>query len=505
MDCISVRRALISVSDKTGLVELGRRLHGAGVEIVSSGGTAVALAAAGVPVTPISEVTDAPEMLGGRVKTLHPVVYGGILADLGSPSHRADLEERGIEPFQLVVVNLYPFEAAVSTDLTPIEAIEQVDVGGPTMIRAAAKNHAWVAVVVSTDRYADIAEAIEQGGTTMDLRIELAKEAFFRTAAYDAAIVNWLERDGAGRLVLPVEKAASLRYGENPHQPAALYATQDSNGWWARAEQIQGKEMSFNNYADADAAWRLANDLPVGSAAILKHTNTCGAAIGDTMVEAFERAWKCDPMSAFGGVIALNGPLDESTALAISRYFVEVVIAPEITEDARAVLGRKTDLRILIAPPPSPFDLDLRTIDDGYLVQKRDVAAVDAAAWETKTRDPSPSEVRDMEMAWAIAAHTKSNAIVLVNDGAAVGVGAGDQSRVGAAERALAKAGDRARGAVCASDAFFPFRDGPDTLAEAGVVAIVEPGGSIRDDEVIESATEHGVALMFAGEGHFRH
>ena len=505
MTRLPVRRALISVSDKTGLVELGRRLHASGVDLVSSGGTARALRDADIPVTPVGDITGAPEMLGGRVKTLHPVVHGGILADLSNPDHRADLEERGVDPFQLVVVNLYPFEETVAGDPTPAEAIEQIDIGGPTMIRAAAKNHLWVAVVVSPDRYDDIAAAIEQGGTTAEFRVDLAREAFFRTAAYDAAIVNWLERDGADRLVLPVGKVASLRYGENPHQLAALYAAQDSDGWWARAEQLQGKEMSFNNYADADAAWRLANDLRAGSVAILKHMNACGAATAGTMVEAFERAWECDPLSAFGGVVALNGRLDGDTAEAIGRYFVEVVIAPEITDGARTILGSKKNLRLLVAPPPSPFDLDMRAIDDGYLVQKRDTIVVDAPAWETKAREPSRSEIRDMEMAWTIAAHTKSNAIVLVNDGAAVGVGAGDQSRVGAAERALAKAGDRARGAVCASDAFFPFRDGPDTLAEAGVVAIVEPGGSMRDDEIIESATEHDVALMFTGERHFRH
>jgi len=505
MSRLPVRRALVSVSDKTGLVELGRRLHAAGVEIVSSGGTARALVDAGIPVTVVADITGAPEMLGGRVKTLHPVVHGGILADLGNPDHRADLEERGIEPFQLVVVNLYPFEATVAADPSPVDAIEQIDIGGPAMIRAAAKNHAWVAVVVSSDRYEDVAYAIEQGGPTAEFRFELAKEAFYRTAAYDAAIVNWLERDGADHLVLPVVKAAALRYGENPHQPAALYASQDSNGWWARAEQLQGKEMSFNNYADADAAWRLVNDLTEGSVAILKHMNACGAATADTMAGAFERAWEGDPLSAFGGVVALNGILDEDTAEAVSGYFVEVVIAPEITDGARAILGKKKNLRILIAPPPSPFDLDMRTIDDGYLVQKRDVVSVDGAAWEAKTREPSSSESSDMEMAWAIAAHTKSNAIVLAKAGATVGVGAGDQSRVGAAERALAKAGGRARGAVCASDAFFPFRDGPDLLASAGIVAIVEPGGSMRDDEVIESAIEHGVALMFTGERHFRH
>ncbi|MCL1693311.1 MAG: bifunctional phosphoribosylaminoimidazolecarboxamide formyltransferase/IMP cyclohydrolase [Actinomycetia bacterium] len=502
---LPVRRALISVSDKTGVVALGRRLDAAGVEIVSSGGTARVLRDAGVPVTAIVDVTGAPEMLGGRVKTLHPIVFGAILVDLDSPSHRADLEERGIEPFELVIVNLYPFEETITAEPSEAEAIEQIDVGGPAMIRAAAKNHAGVAVVVSPDRYDDIADAVEQGGTTREFRFELAREAFFRTAAYDAAIVNWLERDGAERLVLPMEKVASLRYGENPHQPAAMYATPGLDGWWARAEQLQGKEMSFNNYADANAAWHLANDLPAGSVAILKHMNACGAATGSTMVEAFERAWECDPLSAFGGVVALNGVLDEDTATAISRFFVEVVIAPEITDGAKATLERKKGLRLLIAPPPSPFDLDMRAIDDGYLIQKRDVVTVDTTTWESKTRDPTASEIRDLEMAWVIAAHTKSNAIVLVNNGAAVGVGAGDQSRIGAAERALAKAGDRSRGAACASDAFFPFRDGPDVLASAGIVAIVEPGGSVRDDEVIKSASEHGVALMFTGERHFRH
>jgi len=505
MTRLPVRRALISVSDKTGVVELGRRLHAAGVEIVSSGGTARALRDAEIPVTVITDVTGAPEMLGGRVKTLHPVVHGAILADLGSPSHRADLEERGIEPFELVIVNLYPFEATAAAESSSAETIEQVDVGGPAMIRAAAKNHAWVAVAVSPDRYDDIADAVDQGGTTDEFRADLAKEAFFRTAAYDAAIVNWLERDGADRLVLPLEKAAPLRYGENPHQSAALYRFSDSSGWWVGAEQLQGKKMSFNNYADVDAAWRLANDLTAGSVAIVKHTNACGAATGDTMAEAFERAWNCDALSAFGGVVAINGKLDGDTAEAIVRYFVEVVVAPEITDAAKAILGKRTNLRILIAPPPSPFDLDVRTIDDGFLVQKRDIMEVDGAAWETKAREPSPPEIRDLEIAWAIAAHTRSNAIVLVNDGAAVGIGAGDQSRVGAAEHAIARAGDRARGAVCASDGFFPFRDGPDLLASAGVVAIVEPGGSVRDDEVIESAIEHGVALMFTGERHFRH
>ncbi len=505
MTRIAVGRALISVSDKRGLTPFAASLVDHGVEIVSSGGTADHLDAAGIPVVRVEDVTGAPEMLGGRVKTLHPRIHGGILADLGKSDHRASLMDFGIEPFQLVVVNLYPFEQTVAAGATDAEIIEQIDIGGPAMIRAAAKNHAWVATVVSPDRYDAVLSAIATGGTTAAFRADLAREAFFRTAEYDAAISNWMERDGAERLVLPLVKRADLRYGENPHQPAGLYAPSGSRGWWSAADQIQGKEMSFNNYADADAAWRLATDLPKGAVAIVKHMNACGAARGDTVVEAFERAWACDPLSAFGGVVAINGGLDEATARALSSRFVEIVIARDVDEPARSVLAQKRNVRVLVAPAPSPHDLDVRSIDDGFLVQKRDTIGALPEGWASKAREPSPAEMRDLEMAWVVAAHTKSNAIVLVNDGAAVGVGAGDQSRVGAAERALAKAGERARGSVCASDAFFPFRDGPDLLASAGVAAIVEPGGSMRDDEVIESANEHGIALVFTGERHFRH
>jgi len=505
MSRLPITRALISVSDKTGLVDFALRLHEAGVEIVSSGGTASALSEANIPVTSVAEATGAPEMLGGRVKTLHPGIHGGILADLGDEAHRSDLAERGIEPFGLVVVNLYPFEAAVAAGAPDIEILENIDIGGPTLIRAAAKNHTWVATVVSPNRYAEIVAAIDQGGTTAAMRESLAREAFFRTARYDAAIVNWFGAEDTDDLALALSKVADVRYGENPHQPAALYATVDSAGWWASAEMVQGKAMSFNNYADADAAWRLANDLPRGSAAILKHMNACGAAVGDSLSEAFRKAWDCDPLSAFGGVVALNGPLDEGTALEISHYFVEVVIAPSISNEARAVLARKKNLRVLIAPVPSSHDLNVRTIDDGFLVQKRDSVRVASKEWEAKSRNPTIDELHNLELAWVIAAHTKSNAIVVVNDGAAVGVGAGDQSRIGAAERALVKAGDRSVGAVAASDGFFPFRDGVDVLVEAGITAIVEPGGSIRDDEVIAAANERDIAIMFTNRRHFRH
>lgn len=505
MKRIAVKRALISVSDKTDLHAFAAQLVEHGVEIVSSGGTAAHLEEGGIPVTHVAEVTGAPELLGGRVKTLHPKIHGGILADPDRTDHRTDLQVHGIEPFELIVVNLYPFSATVAAGADHATIIENIDIGGPTLIRAGAKNHDRVAVVVAPGQYQDIIDALKEGGTTLELRRELAREAFFRTARYDAAIVNWFEDEEGERLVLPLRRSRSLRYGENPDQPAALYAVDHSRGWWVDADQIQGKEMSFNNYADADAAWRMINDLPPSSAAIVKHMNACGVATGRSIKEAFTKAWECDPLSAFGGVVALNGELDVDTAEMMVEVFIELVIAPSVTPDAAAVLEAKRNLRVLVAPPPSPHLQDIRTIDDGFLVQTRDAQPSTSQQWESKTRVPSDQERRDLELAWVVCAHTKSNAIVIVRDGAAVGVGAGDQSRVGAVHRALARAGERAKGAVCASDAFFPFRDGPDALAAAGVTAIVEPGGSMRDDEVVESAIEHDVALLFAGQRHLKH
>lgn len=505
MTRIPIARALISVSDKRGLTPFAVSLVDQGVEIVSSGGTATHLEDAGIPVVRVQDATGAPEMLGGRVKTLHPRIHGGVLADLSKEDHRTDLLDNGIEPFQLVVVNLYPFESTVASGAGVAEAIENIDIGGPTLIRAAAKNHTWVTVVVSPDRYGDVIKANATGGTTPAMRAELAREAFFRTASYDAAIVNWLEREGADRLVLPMAKAQELRYGENPHQLAAVYARPGATGWWSMAEQVQGKDMSFNNFADADAAWRLVHDLPRNSVAVIKHMNACGAATAASTVEAFRKAWSSDPVAAFGGVIASNAEVDGDTAREVAAFFVEIVIAPSYTREAAAVLGQKKNLRVLAAPPPSAYDLDIRGIDDGFLIQKRDQVGVDPSSWEAKGRIPTSEEQADLEIAWIVAAHTKSNAIVLVKEGATVAVGAGDQSRVGAAARAIAHAGERALGSVCASDAFFPFRDGPDTLASAGVTAIVEPGGSLRDDEVIESAADHDMALVFTGERHFRH
>lgn len=500
MSRVVVKRALISVYDKTGLVTFAERLVAAGVEIVSSGGTAVALTVAGITVSTVTEVTGAPEILGGRVKTLHPKIHGGILARTDNEQDLVDLADNEIEPVQLVVVSLYPFRETVATpDATEAEIIERIDVGGPTMIRAAAKNHAYVGVVTSADQYDTVATAIEDGGLDDRLRRALAAEAFFHTASYDAAIVGWIGDDR----VIPLRRVSELRYGENPHQPASIFVEDGATPWWLRVIQHQGKEMSFNNYADAEAAWGLATEHQ-GCVAIIKHTNPCGAAYGETISEAFERAWACDPLSAFGGVVAVNGVLDEITAGSIADKFVEVVVCAGITDGAREILAPKGNVRVLEAPPPDAGDPDLRRVEQGLLSQERDT--IDGEAWEVVSeRKPSDDETSDLTFAWKVAMHTKSNAIVIVSDRAAVGVGAGDQSRVGAAERALARAGDRSSGAVAASDAFFPFRDGLDVLAEAGITAVIEPGGSRNDQELIDSANEHGVALVFSGRRHFKH
>ena len=507
---VVVRRALLSVYDKTGLVEFATRLQASGVELVSSGGTSTALAEAGLPVTRVEDVTGAAEMLGGRVKTLHPRIHGGILANLDDEQHIADLESHSIAPFELVVVNLYPFEATVADpDVTDAEAIEKIDIGGPAMVRAAAKNHAWVAVVTSPSQYETVAAAVASGGIDGALRMNLARAAFFRTAAYDAAIVGWLERGSElpERAVLALERGEMLRYGENPHQAGAIYSETGRTGWWTKAHQLQGKAMSFNNYADAEAAWRLVATFDDPACAIIKHANACGAAQAFTLIDAFTKAWACDPLSAFGSVIALNRPLDGPTGAAIAEAgFVEIVIAPDVTEDGAAALASKKNLRLLAAEPADPADPDLRRVDGGFLMQGRDTVVVSEGEWTVVTeRVPTDAEWADLRFAWRTAAHTKSNAVVVVADGAAVGVGAGDQSRVGAAERALARAGDRARGGVAASDAFFPFADGVEALASRGVKAIIQPGGSKGDAAVIAAAESHGNAMVFTGRRHFRH
>ncbi len=499
---IQVKRALLSVYDKTGLVELATGLANGGVELVSSGGTAAALDEAGLSVTRVEEVTGAPEILGGRVKTLHPGIHGGILARPGHEGDAEDLDASGIEAFQLVVVNLYPFrETVADPDATEKEIIEKIDIGGPTMVRAAAKNHAFVGVVTNPGQYEAVLKAITEGGLDDDLRRDLATEAFFHTASYDAAIVGWLGRD----LVLPYRHHSSLRYGENPHQEADVFFEDGSKPWWLDARQHQGKEMSFNNLADADAAWSLVHaSVPDISVAVIKHTNPCGFAYHDRVEEAFQRAWDCDPVSAFGSVVAINAKVDTETARLIAERFIEVLICTSIDPDALAILARKKDLRVLEAPAPDPRPVDFRSIDHGLLSQDRDSDF--GEKWESISNTaPTPGEMSELSVAMSVAMHTKSNAIVILKDGAAVGIGAGDQSRVGAARKALAQAGERAKGAVAASDAFFPFRDGLDLLAGAGVTAIVEPGGSRNDQELIDAANQHEVALVFSGVRHFKH
>jgi phosphoribosylaminoimidazolecarboxamide formyltransferase/IMP cyclohydrolase len=494
-----VSRALVSVYDKTGLVEFVRRLRAADYEIVSSGGTARALDEAGIPVVSVESVTGAPEMLGGRVKTLHPKIHGGILAR-GS-SDDADLEANEIERFDLVVCNLYPFrETVADPSSSESDIIEKIDIGGPAMVRAAAKNHHRVGVVVSPAQYDEVATAVESGGLDDDMRRRLAAEAFFHTAAYDAAIVSWIGDD----LVIPLRHVAELRYGENPHQPGSLYREVGASSWWADAVQAQGKEMSFNNYVDAEAAWRLACDLGEDAVAVIKHTNASGAARGGSLAENFERAWDGDPQAAFGSVIGINAVVDEETAGLVAERFVEVMIARGVDRDATGTLAAKKGLRVLIADVPSRDSRDLRRVDGGLLAQQRD--AVDLEGWEVVSqREPTDAEMSALRFAWVVAAHTRSNAIVIASGDQAVGVGAGDQSRVGAAERAVVKADERAQGGVAASDAFFPFRDGLDTLVDAGVTAVVEPGGSRNDQEVIDAADDRGVALVFTHKRHFRH
>ncbi|HEU4749847.1 MAG TPA: bifunctional phosphoribosylaminoimidazolecarboxamide formyltransferase/IMP cyclohydrolase [Acidimicrobiia bacterium] len=502
---VKVKRALISVSDKTGLAEFGRRLAAAGVEIVSSGGTSSALTEAGVKVTPVSEVTGAPEMLGGRVKTLHPRIHAGILARSTDPDHGRQLEEHGIESFQLVVVNLYPFaETAARAGVSEEEVIEQIDIGGPALIRAAAKNYESVAVLTVPSMYGPVADQIEAGGIEDDLRRLLAREAFFHTAGYDAAIVAWMHREDLmpGRMVLSLRRQQVLRYGENPHQTGAAYTEE---GVYPPFDLYQGKEMSFNNYLDVEASRRLVFDIDEPAAVIVKHTNPCGVALAVTITEAFTRAWECDPVSAFGGVVALNRQLDADTARAITEAgFIEAVSAPSIAAAASSILATKKDLRVLATAPTQRQGFDLRRIEGGMVAQEWD--AVNSENWKPVTSRPlSDEEAADLRLAWTVAAHTKSNAVVVAVGGMAVGIGAGDQSRVGAAQRALAKAGDRATGAVAASDAFFPFPDGLEVLAEGGIVAIVAPGGSKRDAEVTAAAERLRITLFLAEQRHFRH
>ncbi|HYI46692.1 MAG TPA: bifunctional phosphoribosylaminoimidazolecarboxamide formyltransferase/IMP cyclohydrolase [Actinomycetota bacterium] len=504
-----MKRALISVSDKEGIVELARSLVEAGWEIVSSGGTATALQEAAVAVTPVVEVTGAAEMLGGRVKTLHPNIHGGILADRRKPEHLAQLEERGITPIDLVVCNLYPFEKTVaSPDVSEDEAIEQIDIGGPAMVRAAAKNFHSVAIVVNPARYQEVLKEIgEAGEVSAETRRALALEAFQHTAAYDAAISRHLSgaESFPERLFVVGEKVLDLRYGENPHQSAAFYRAGATPSGLAAAVQLHGKELSYNNLLDTDAAWKLVLELDRPSVAIIKHSNPCGVASAPSLSDAYARALDCDRTSAFGGIVALNESCDVGTASAISEVFTEVVIAPDFDEAALEVLSGKKNLRLLKADPSTLPEADLRKVAGGLLMQSPDPRDLAEDSKVVTTAQPTEEQWADLRFAWVVAKHVKSNAIVLVKDRMAVGVGAGQMSRVESTELAARRAGDRAAGTACASDAFFPFRDGLDAAVAAGAACVIQPGGSVRDEEVIAAADEHGIPMVFTGRRHFRH
>lgn len=508
-----VRRALVSVFDKSGVAELGRALADAGVEVVSTGSTAAVLRAASVPVTEVEDVTGFPECLDGRVKTLHPGVHAGILADRRNSEHVAQLSELGIRPFDLVVVNLYPFEDTVASGAGYEECIEKIDIGGPAMIRAAAKNHASVAVVVDPAEYENVAAQVRAGGFTDEERARLAGAAFRHTADYDEAVASWF----SGREILQprYEFAHALRYGENPHQRAAVYriAGREPSGI-AGARQLHGKEMSYNNFQDADAAWRAAFNHAEPCVAVVKHANPCGIAIArESVAEAHAKAHACDPMSAYGGVIACNREVTREMAEQVASVFTEVLVASAVSEEALEILGRKKNLRILIATPPA-VTVEHRQISGGLLVQQRDLIdgpGDDPSRWRLVAGEPAGDDaLRDLEFAWRAVRDVKSNAVLIAHDGATVGVGMGQVNRVDSARLAVERAntlgeGNRTEGAVAASDAFFPFADGLRVLAGAGVRAVVQPGGSIRDGEVIQAAVDAGITMYFTGTRHFAH
>ena len=519
-----IRRALISVYDKTGLEDLARGLHDAGVAIVSTGGSARLIEGLGLPVTKVEDLTGFPECLDGRVKTLHPMVHAGILADRRLDSHVAQLGELGVEPFDLVVSNLYPFTQTVASGATPGECVEQIDIGGPSMVRAAAKNHPSVAIVTSPDRYADVLAAVAAGGFTYDERKRLAAEAFVHTASYDVAVASWMGNvltdtsDGAGYpawVGATWERSSVLRYGENPHQSAAIYASGYGPVGLAGAEQLHGKEMSYNNYVDTDAARRAAYDFDEPAVAVIKHANPCGIAVGADVAEAHRKAHACDPVSAFGGVIATNRPVSVAMAEQVAEVFTEVVVAPGYEDGAVEVLARKKNIRILVAEPLERGGVEMRPVSGGLLMQERDsfqAEGDDPASWTLATGEAAPPEVlADLAFAWKACRAAKSNAILLASGGGSVGIGMGQVNRVDscklAVERAntLAEGSERARGAVAASDAFFPFEDGPQILIDAGVTAIVQPGGSVRDELTVEACQAAGVTMYFTGTRHFFH
>jgi phosphoribosylaminoimidazolecarboxamide formyltransferase/IMP cyclohydrolase len=502
-----VSTALLSVYDKGGIVELATGLHELGWRLVSSGGTARALAEAGLPVTDVADLTGFPAILGHRVVTLHPAVHAGLLADLDQPEHRAELEQLGIDPIGLLVVNLYPFASE--------PGIELIDVGGPAMIRAAAKNHAHVGVVMDPAQYGPVLSELRAAGSlSATTKRDLAQAAFARTAAYDAAIAGWLASDSgvsaddalAPSLELRLERVQELRYGENPHQRAARYRRMGERSWWDDAVQHGGKELSYLNLYDTEAAWRLVQHFAEPAVVIVKHANPCGVALAADITSAYVAANACDPVSAFGGIVAANRPVPGALAEALAPVFTEVVVAPAFDDDALAVLAGKKNLRVLSAPPPFGTELDLRSIDGGLLVQQADTVSLDRGGWQVVTKiEPDEDLWDELAFAWQVCAAVSSNAIVLTRDRQAVGIGAGQQNRLDSAGIAVTKAAGRADGGCCASDAFFPFRDGLDAVAAAGVRAVIQPGGSVRDDEVVAAADEHGISMVFTGERHFRH
>ncbi|MDO5676288.1 MAG: bifunctional phosphoribosylaminoimidazolecarboxamide formyltransferase/IMP cyclohydrolase [Propionibacteriaceae bacterium] len=512
-----LRRALVSVYDKTGLIELGRDLAAAGIEIVSTGSTAAKLADAGIEVTGIEDVTGFPECLDGRVKTLHPHVHAGILADRRLETHREQLDDLGVAPFDLVITNLYPFAATVASGASEDECIEQIDIGGPTMVRAAAKNHASVAVITSAEQYPMLRAALAAGGFTLAQRKELAAAAFVHTATYDVAVASWMTHEVveqpssgfSGWYGATWHKVADLRYGENSHQKAAVYRNSNGTAGLADATQLHGKEMSYNNYVDSDAARRAAYDFDEPAVAIIKHANPCGIATGADIAEAHRKAHECDPVSAFGGVIAANRLVSVEMARQVAEIFTEVIVAPGYEEGAVEVLAAKKNLRILIAEPASNDGVAIREIDGGLLVQETDSIDADGdnpANWTLAAGEAADeATLADLVFAWRAVRAVKSNAILLATDGASVGVGMGQVNRVDSCHLAVDRAGDRAAGSVAASDAFFPFADGPQVLIDAGVRAIVQPGGSVRDQEVIDAVAAAGITMYFTGTRHFFH
>ncbi len=527
-ELVSVKRALLSVSDKSGLVEFAKALSDRGVELISTGGTRKTIAEAGLPVKDISEVTGFPEIMDGRVKTLHPMVHGGLLSIRDDAEHVAAMTEHGITGIDLLCVNLYPFEDTVAAGADYANGVENIDIGGPAMTRAAAKNHAYVTTVVDPADYASVIEALDANGgqSPIALRKKLAQKAFARTAAYDAAVSNWMAEQ--------IDEAAPdyraiggklnevMRYGENPHQAAGFYVTGEKRPGVATARQVQGKQLSYNNINDTDAAFELVSEFDparTAAVAIIKHANPCGVAEASTLKEAYEKALACDPVSAFGGIVALNGTLDADAAAEITKIFTEVIIAPDATEEAVALVAKKKNLRLLLTSglsDPRAKGLYVKTVSGGLLVQDRDSGVVDDLDLKVVTkRAPSEQELADLKMAFRVGKHVKSNAIVYVKDGATVGIGAGQMSRIDSARIAARKAEDAAetaglaepltKGCVVASDAFFPFADGLLSAAEAGATAVIQPGGSMRDDEVIKAADEAGLAMVVTGMRHFRH